>query len=62
MMRTKDEATTERGLAWYFDKGEGRYRLKEKKTIQSLIVHIMIIISYQGHGCNFARAVSRAYK
>jgi hypothetical protein len=22
----------------------------------------MIIISYQGHGCNFVRATSRAYK
>jgi hypothetical protein len=33
MMRTKAEATTERALAWYFDKGEGRYRLKEEKTI-----------------------------
>jgi hypothetical protein len=22
----------------------------------------MIIISYQGHGCNFVRAASRAYK
>jgi hypothetical protein len=22
----------------------------------------MIIISYRGHGCNFVRAVSRAYK
>jgi hypothetical protein len=62
MMWTKAEATTERASAWYFDKGEGRYQLKEEKTIQSLIVRIMIIISYQGHGCNFARAASRAYK
>jgi hypothetical protein len=29
----KAEATTERASAWYYDKGEGRYRLKEEKTI-----------------------------
>ena len=62
MMRTKAEATTERASAWYYDKGEGRYRLKDEKTIQSLIVRIMIIISYKGHGCNFVWAKSRAYK
>jgi hypothetical protein len=62
MMRTKAEATTERASAWYYDKGEGRYRHKEEKTIWSLIVRIMIMISYQGHGCNFIRAASRAYK
>jgi hypothetical protein len=33
MMRTKAEAMTERALAWYYDKGEGRYRLKEEMTI-----------------------------
>jgi hypothetical protein len=33
MMRKKAEATTERTSTWYYDKGEGRYRLKEEKTI-----------------------------
>jgi hypothetical protein len=33
MMRTKAEAMTERALAWYCDKTEGRYRLKEENTI-----------------------------
>jgi hypothetical protein len=33
MMQTKAKAMTERALAWYYDKGEGRYRLKEKNTI-----------------------------
>jgi hypothetical protein len=33
MMRTKAEAMAERALAWYNDKGKGRYRLKEEKTL-----------------------------
>jgi hypothetical protein len=33
MMRTKAKAMTERASAWYCDKGEERYRLKEEKTI-----------------------------
>jgi hypothetical protein len=33
MMRTKAEATTKRASTWRYDKGEGRYRLKDEKTI-----------------------------
>jgi hypothetical protein len=35
---------------------------KRIKTIQSLIIHVKIINSYQGHKCSFIQAVSRAYK
>jgi hypothetical protein len=35
---------------------------KKIKTIQSLIIHVNIIDSYQGHKCTFIRATSRAYK
>jgi hypothetical protein len=38
------------------------HRLKEEKTAKSLIVCIMIVISCQGHKCNFVQAASRAYK
>jgi hypothetical protein len=41
---------------------EGRHRLKEEKTVQSMIICVTFIISYRGHKCNFDRAVSRAYK
>jgi hypothetical protein len=33
MMLTKAEAMADRASAWCNDKGEGRYRLKEEKTI-----------------------------
>jgi hypothetical protein len=33
MMRTKAKAMAERASAWYNDKGEGQYRLKEENTI-----------------------------
>jgi hypothetical protein len=32
------------------------------KTIQSLIILVNTIDSYQGHKCTFLRAASRAYK
>jgi hypothetical protein len=41
---------------------KGRHRLKEEKTVQSLIVCVTFVICYQGHRCNFDRAASHAYK
>jgi hypothetical protein len=41
---------------------EGWHRIKEEKTVQSLIICVMFVICYQGHKCNFDRAASRAYK
>jgi hypothetical protein len=35
---------------------------KGRKTIQSLMIRVMIIDECQGHKCTFTRAVSRAYK
>jgi hypothetical protein len=35
---------------------------KGTKTIQSLMICVMIIDECQGHKCTFARVVSRAYK
>jgi hypothetical protein len=35
---------------------------KGTKTIQSLMIRVMIIDECQGHKCTFTRAVSRAYK
>jgi hypothetical protein len=32
------------------------------KTIQSLMIHVMVIDECQGHKCTFTRVVSRAYK
>jgi hypothetical protein len=40
----------------YGDDGKGT------KTIQSLMICVMIIDECQGHKCTFARAVSHAYK
>jgi hypothetical protein len=36
--------------------------LKGTKTIQYLMIRVMIIDECQGHKCTFTRAVSRAYK
>jgi hypothetical protein len=33
-----------------------------KKTIQSLMIHVMIINRCQGHKCTFTRVASRVYK
>jgi hypothetical protein len=35
---------------------------KGTKTIQSLIIRVMLIDECQGHKCIFTRAVSRSYK
>ena len=35
---------------------------KGTKTIQSLIFCVIIIDECKGHGCNFTRAASHAYK
>jgi hypothetical protein len=35
---------------------------KGTKTIQSLMIRVMVIDECQGHKCTFTRAVSRAYK
>jgi hypothetical protein len=35
---------------------------KGTKTIQSLMIRVMIIDECQGHKCTFTRTVSRAYK
>jgi hypothetical protein len=35
---------------------------KGTKTIQSLMIHVMLIDECQGHKCTFTRAVSHAYK
>jgi hypothetical protein len=35
---------------------------KGRKTIQSLMIRVMIIDECQGHKCTFTRAVIRAYK
>jgi hypothetical protein len=35
---------------------------KRIKTIQSLIIHVKIIDSYQGHKCTFIQAAFGAYK
>jgi hypothetical protein len=35
---------------------------KGTKTIQSLIIHVMVIDECQGHKCTFTRAASCAYK
>jgi hypothetical protein len=35
---------------------------KGTKTIQSLMICVMIIDECQGHKCTFTRVVSRAYK
>jgi hypothetical protein len=39
--------------------GEDR---KGTKTIQSLIIHVMVIDECQGHKCTFTWATSRTYK
>jgi hypothetical protein len=35
---------------------------KRTKTIQSLMIRVMVIDECQGHKCTFTWAVSRAYK
>jgi hypothetical protein len=35
---------------------------KGTKTIQSLMIRVMIIDACQGHKCTFTRVVSRVYK
>jgi hypothetical protein len=35
---------------------------KGTKTIQSLMIRVMLIGECQGHKCTFTRAVSRVYK
>jgi hypothetical protein len=35
---------------------------KGTKTIQSLMIHVMVIDKCQGHKCTFTRATSCAYK
>jgi hypothetical protein len=35
---------------------------KGTKTIQSLMIRVMLIDECQGHKCTFTQAVSRAYK
>jgi hypothetical protein len=61
-MKTYVEATIEGASAWWHAQDEGWHQLKGEKTTKSLIICIMIKISYQGHKCNFVQAMSRAYK
>jgi hypothetical protein len=41
---------------------ERRHRLKEEKTVRSMIICVTFIISYRGHKCNLDQVVSHAYK
>jgi hypothetical protein len=58
MPKLKPRKLRHNGAPW----DKGRHRLKEEKTVQSLIICVMFVICYQGHKCNFNRVASRAYK
>jgi hypothetical protein len=57
-----DEAITEELQLDVMTKTKNDDDRKGRKTIQSLMIRVMIIDECQGHKCTFTRAVSRAYK